>query len=130
MHIYVQNIYIYISLTTQTTQMKTTTQRVKEIRNELKNVLPAYKFSVTKRHYNGVTIVILSGPAKLTETHESVNHYYINENTDPVKRNVLTIIDKIANEGVSYRETGDYGTQPDFYVNIKIGEYDRHYIHN
>ena len=128
MYLYVQNLYIYISLTTQTTQMKTTTQRVKEIRNELKNVLPAYKFSVTKRHYNGVTIVILSGPTKLTETHESVNHYYINESTDPVKRNVLTIIDKIANEGVSYRETGDYGWQPDFYVNIKIGEYDRYYI--
>ena len=130
MHIYVQNIYIYISLTTQTPHMKTTTQRVKEIRNELKNVLPAYKFSVTKRHYNGVNIVVLSGPAKLTETYESVNHYYIDENTDPVKKNVIKIIDQIASEGVSYRETGDYGTQPDFYVNIKIGEYDRHYIHN
>ena len=123
-------VYLIYQLIKNTTQMKTTTQRVKEIRNELKNVLPAYKFSVTKRHYNGVTIVILSGPAKLTETYESVNHYYINESTEPVKRNVLTIIDKIANEGVSYRETGDYGLQPDFYVNIKIGEYDRHYIHN
>ena len=105
----------------------TTTQRVKIIRNELKNVLPAYKFSVTKRHYNGVNIVVLSGPAKLTETYESVNHYYIDESTDPIKKNVIKTIDNIASEGVTYRETGDYGTQPDFYVNIKIGEYDRHY---
>ena len=26
---------------------------------------------------------------------------------------------------VSYRETGDYGTQPDFYTYITIGKWDR-----
>jgi hypothetical protein len=111
--------------------MKTTTERVKSIRNELKNVLPAYKFSVTKRHYNGVSIVILSGPAKLTEqNYEDVNVYYINEQPEGVKKNVLNIVNSIASEGVTYRETGDYGTQPDFYVNIKIGEFSKPYIHN
>ena len=111
--------------------MKTTTERVKTIRNELKNVLPAYKFSVTKRHYNGVSIVILSGPAKLTEeNYEQVNTWYIDEQPEGVKKNVLNIVNKIASEGVTYRETGDYGTQPDFYVNIKIGEFSKPYIHN
>jgi hypothetical protein len=111
--------------------MKTTTERVKTIRNELKNVLPAYKFSVTKRHYNGVSIVILSGPAKLTdENYEQVNTWYIDEQPEGVKKNVLNIVNKIASEGVTYRETGDYGTQPDFYVNIKIGDYNKPYIHN
>jgi hypothetical protein len=111
--------------------MKTTTQKVKEIRNELKNVLPAYKFSVTKRHYNGVSIVILSGPEKLTENkYEQVNVYYIEEQQEGVKKNVLNIINTIANKGVTYRETGDYGMQPDFYVNIKIGDYGKEYIHN
>ena len=111
--------------------MKTTTERVKSIRNELKNVLPAYKFSVTKRHYNGVIIVILSGPAKLTEkNYEDVNVYYIDEQPEGVKKNVLNIVNSIASEGVTYRETGDYGTQPDFYVNIKIGEFSKPYIHN
>ena len=95
--------------------MKTTTERVRTIRNELKNALPAYKFSVTKRHWNGVSIVILAGPAKLTEKdYEQVNVYYIDEQP----------------EGVTYRETGDYGTQPDFYVNIRIGDYGKPYIHN
>jgi len=110
--------------------MKTTTQRVKEIRNELKNVLPAYKFSVTKRHWNGVNITILSGPAKLSETYEQVNTYYISEQEEGVKKNVLNIVNIIASEGVVYRETGDYGTQPDFYVRINIGEFNKHYIHN
>jgi hypothetical protein len=111
--------------------MKTTTERVKTIRNELKNVLPAYKFSVTKRHWNGVSIVILSGPAKLTEEdYEQVNTWYIDEQPEGVKKNVLNIVNKIASEGVTYRETGDYGTQPDFYVNIKIGEFNKPYIHN
>jgi hypothetical protein len=110
---------------------QTTTQRVKTIRNELKNALPAYKFSVTKRYYNGVSIVILSGPAKLTEENtEQVNVYYIDEQPEGVKKNVLNVVNKIASEGVTYRETGDYGTQPDFYVNIRIGEYNRPYIHN
>jgi hypothetical protein len=44
--------------------------------------------------------------------------------------NVLNVINTIASEGVTYRETGDYGTQPDFYVNIKIGEFSKPYIHN
>ena len=111
--------------------MKTTTERVKTIRCELKNALPAYKFSVTKRHWNGVNIVILSGPAKLTEeNYEDVNVYYIDEKPEGVKKNVLNVVYKIASEGVIYRETGDYGTQPDFYVNIKIGEFNKPYIHN
>ncbi len=111
--------------------MKTTTERVKTIRCELKNALPAYKFSVTKRHYNGVSIVILSGPAKLTEeNYEQVNTWYIYDQPEGVKKNVLNVINTIASEGVTYRETGDYGTQPDFYVNIKIGEFNKPYIHN
>jgi hypothetical protein len=111
--------------------MKTTTERVKAIRNELKNVLPAYKFSVTKRHWNGVDIKIISGPAKLTEQeYENVNIYYINERPEGVSKNVLNIVNSIASEGITYRETGDYGTQPDFYVHVKIGDYNKPYIHN
>ena len=111
--------------------MKTTTERVKTIRNELKNSLPAYKFSVTKRHWNGVNIVILSGPAKLTEqNYEDVNTWYIYDQPEGVKKNVLNIVNSIASEGVIYRETGDYGTQPDFYVHIKIGDFNKPYIHN
>lgn len=111
--------------------MKTSTQRVKEIRNELKNALPAYKFSVTKKHWNGVRIVILSGPAKLTEeNYEQVNTWYIHEKEEGVKKNVLNVVNSIASKDITYRETGDYGTQPDFYVSINIGDFDRPYIHN
>ena len=110
--------------------MNTTTQRVKAIRNELKNVLPAYKFSITKRHWNGVNIKLLSGPKLIDEDYKDVNVYYIDETYTGATRNVLTIINKIAHEGVTYRETGDYGTQPDFYVHIRIGDYNKPYIHN
>ena len=110
--------------------MNTTTKRVKAIRNELKNVLPAYKFSITKRHWNGVNIKLLSGPKLIDEDYKDVNVYYIDETYTGATRNVLTIINKIAHEGVTYRETGDYGTQPDFYVHIRIGDYNKPYIHN
>jgi hypothetical protein len=126
----VQKVYIRITKSKKQV-MKTTTERVRTIRNELKNVLPAYKFSITKKHWNGVRIVILSGPAKLTEeNYEDVNTWYINEQPEGVKKNVLNIVNSIASEGVIYRETGDYGTQPDFYVTIKIGEFSKPYIHN
>jgi len=94
------------------------TQQVKEIRNELKKNFPTTKMSVTRRHYSGVQITILSSPIKLTDKkYQSVNHYYISK------------INDIASTGVTYRETGDYGTQPSHYVTISIGDYERPFEH-
>jgi hypothetical protein len=74
---------------------------------------------------------VCSSDLKLTEENtEQVNTWYIHEQPEGVKKNVLNVVNTIASEGVTYRETGDYGTQPDFYVNIRIGEYNRPYIHN
>ena len=61
---------------------------------------------------------------------DSFNTYYISEQEEGVKKNVLNIVNTIASEGIVYRETGDYGMQPDFYVRINIGEFNKHYIHN
>ena len=60
-----------------------------------------------------------------SQQHESVNHYYINDHYEGQVKNVLNRINDIAHEGVRYHETGDYGTQPDFYVSIHIGKWDR-----
>lgn len=106
------------------------TEKVKEIRNELKKQFPTTKMSVKRRHHSGVQITILSSPIKLTEEdYQQVNHYYINDYFEGQAREVLSKINDIASTGVSYRETGDYGTQPSHYVWISIGDYDRPFIH-
>jgi hypothetical protein len=110
---------------------KTTTDRVAEIREELKKEFPDFKFSIRKDGYNGVRISILSAPIDLmegeTEKYVSVNTYYINEHYKdrPQAREALSKIYEIASRGVTYRETGDYGTQPSFYVWINIGSYEK-----
>jgi hypothetical protein len=106
-----------------------TTQRVKEIRTKLKSLFPEVKFSVTKRHYNSMSISILSSPYDLTnEQHEQVNQWRIDEWHEGKAKEILTKVYEVSSEGITYRETGDYGTQPDFYVSINIGKWDKPYI--
>ena len=103
------------------------TERVKEIRTELKNTFPNFKFSITKDDHSGVRINILKGNVDFERDHVSVNHYYINEHFQGEQARVLNKINEVANKGVTYRETGDYGTQPSHYVYITIGKWDKPY---
>lgn len=101
-------------------------QRVAEIRNELKAIYPDFKMSITRDNWSGVKIAILEAPIKLTESEkESINHFYISDIKDPVKREIMATIYNIANKGVKIYETGDYGNQPSHYVDISIGQWDR-----
>jgi len=114
---------------------ETTTEKVAKIRAILKQEFPQAKFSITKRDYNSMSIAILSAPINfLTEgqKYESANNYYIESHyaSNPKALKMLTRINEVAHEGVTYRETGDYGTQPSFYVDITIGRWDKPYIFN
>lgn len=101
-------------------------ERVAEIRKELKATFPNYKFSVTNDNHSGVNIAILEAPIMLTDrTYEQVNVYYVRDIKDTEKRTVIEIIVGIANKGVKYYETGDYGTQPSHYTHITIGQWDK-----
>lgn len=103
-----------------------TPQRVAEIRRQVKELYPTYKFSITRDGYSGVSITILEAPYLFTEKkYEQVNVYYVKDIKDPIKRSVVESILKIANEGVTTYETGDYGSQPSHYVYIHFGEWDR-----
>jgi len=49
----------------------------KKIRTALKTNFKQFKFSVTRSHYTGVNIAILSGPTDFgVGKHESLNHFY------------------------------------------------------
>ena len=108
--------------------MKSTKERVSEIRQTLKSEFKGYKFSVTISNYNGVDIYILNAPYEMTsKKYEQVNCYHINSFYDGKVKEDLLKINEIASEGVTYRETGDYGYQPNFYVNISIGKWDKEF---
>lgn len=103
-----------------------TTQKVAEIRKELKATFPNFKFSVIKNHYNSMSVYILSAPYQMTEEkYEQVNEYHIDRFYEGQTKEDLLKIKEILTRDVSYRETGDYGVQPDFYTNITIGKWDR-----
>ena len=103
-----------------------TTERVAEIRKELKALFPDFKISITKESYSTVAIAILEAPLLLTEKfYEQINHYCIDSIEDEAKKSVLQKIMKVANAGVKYHETGDYGTQPSHYVSLAIGMWNR-----
>lgn len=111
-----------------------TTERVKEVRNQLKKEFPKIKFSVTREHYSGIRIVVRSAPFNMLtngKNYEQVNEFYIKENykDNPLVRDTLLRIKEIANTGngeLVY--DSDYGSVPRFYVWINIGEFDRPFV--
>ena len=92
-------------------------ERVAQIRAKLKEKYPYIKFSITKDGYNGVNIRILEAPIDFSDK----------ENQKA--KEALEDIENIASEGVTYRETGDYGNQPDFYVWVRVGTYDKPFVY-
>lgn len=105
------------------------TEEVAEKRKKLKEAFPDYKFSISKDGYSGIRVAILEGTIPLLEEGENyrdVNVYYIDESFKdmPQARDVINKIYNIINEGNKRRETSDYGTQPDFYTYIYIGQSD------
>lgn len=111
--------------------MKTITERVAEIRKELKAQFPEMKLSVTKGRYKGADITIYEAPSEYNLDPNnsgsfSINHYHM-EFYQGKAREIYEAIYAIAAKGVQYYETSDYGTQPNFYINISVGRYDREF---
>jgi hypothetical protein len=101
------------------------TERVKEIRNQLKAEFPTIKFSVSREHHSTVVIAIMESSLNWSASYKDFNPYYLEseENNDLLKR-----ILEIANSGVKYYETGDYGTQPSHYVRLSVGKWNKAHV--
>lgn len=108
-----------------------TTDRVKEIRNQLKKEFPQFKFSVTRRHHMEVSTVVRSGPIDFGGTYLTINHFWLRHNWEdknPTAYQFLQRVTDIMNTGNGVLvEDSDYGTVPLYYINLKIGDWDRPY---
>lgn len=105
------------------------TEQVKEIRQTLKKQFPKTKFSITRENYSGVAIRIIKSNVNFQKEYQQVNQYYIAEHYTGAERELLLGIYEIASAGTTYRETGDYGSQPSHYVWITIGSWDKPFIY-
>ncbi len=99
------------------------TERVKEIREQLKKEFPAIKFSVTTHHHSTVCVAIMESPYDWGKDHMGINAFYLH---DYPHAELLEKIKSIANAGNgTLCEDGDYGTIPRFYFDLSIGKWDR-----
>lgn len=104
------------------------TEKVAQIRAEIKKALPDYKFSIRRVHGSTADISIVSGPIDFGTEYAQINHYYIKDHYEGEAARVLSVIKQIASTGVYVEvEDGDYGSVPSHYVHISIGAWDKPY---
>ena len=107
-----------------------TSESVAQKRKQIKAAFPNFKFSVTRSHYSGISVDILSGPIDMGVDYQQVNPYYIKEHyaNKPEVMNLLLGVQQIAALGKEVEVVdADYGSVPNFYVNISIGNWDKPY---
>ena len=110
------------------------TEKVAEIRKELKATFPEYKFSVRKDGNVGIFVTVLAGPIQLMSDprndEEFVNefHYESHYAGEPEKLGFLRKLLGIVRRDVyTIVEDSDYGAIPSFYTNISIGDWRKPY---
>lgn len=106
------------------------TAKVAEMRKAIRKALPDYKISVTKHHHSSVNVAIMSGPIPAVE-HVNEFHYRRDLADRPEAVEVLdTIVEKIfaVQEQRELVNDGDYGSVPNFYYNIRFGQWDKDYV--
>lgn len=99
---------------------------VGKIRQDIKKAFPSYKFSITREHYSTVRIVIVEAPIALEEG--DINLSWLNDHykDQPAELKLFSAIKDMANQfqGKGY-ETGDYGHQPNYYVRLGVGGFEK-----
>lgn len=104
------------------------TQKVAEIRAELKKKFPEFKMSVTCRHYIEMAVSLMRGPVDFGESYIQVNQYHIEDHfkgqASEILQAIYNIISKDCKEQ-SYSE--DYGSIPSYYIHLTVGKWDKPY---
>ena len=117
-----------------------TKEQVKTKRDALKAALPQYKLSITTEHYSGIKVVVQRGPVDFGTEYNQLNPYIDyreerwNRDTEqheswPLIADLMDVIMPILNDGKgASTEDGDYGSIPDYYTWVHIGQWDKPYV--
>jgi hypothetical protein len=114
--------------------------------------------SSIRANYNDISISIMSGPLDFISNYIDIyekgyNHAFDPRNIDEVRKNIerskyiqvnpyhyedafdgkclklLTDLYKILETNQSHHETGDYGAQPNYYIHVDIGQWNKPYLY-
>ena len=103
-------------------------------RKAIRAALPGFKVSVRNMHHSGIQVTLQEGPITMPvgeRGYEQVNHFYYREHYAD-RPDVVRVLDRImtiaANDQKEAFYDGDYGSVPNFYVRLSIGEWDRTYV--
>ena len=112
------------------------TEKVKEIRNEIKKVLSTkdgFKVSVTRPRCGSIQIALMQSPIEFPKAYDQVNHYYFGNGDfySPAAKGVLSVImeqiDKVMGANIN-RNADDPGADycdMNYYVNLQIGKWNK-----
>jgi hypothetical protein len=115
-------------------------EQVKTKRAALKAALPQYKLSITTENYSGIKVVVQRGPVNFGTDYNQLNPYINyreerwNRDTEqhesqPLIADLMDVIMPILNDGIGEsHEDGDYGSIPDYYTWVHIGQWDKPYV--
>lgn len=93
-----------------------------------------FKLSIRRVNHSSIYVTFLSGPIDMNKdggSYTQVNHFYIDKHYEnyPEIKKVLNEVYHIMNYGNGVEvEDGDYGTVPNFYTDIRIGNWDKPYV--
>jgi hypothetical protein len=108
------------------------TERVKSIRDQIKNAYPRYKWSVSRRHGSTVVIVLQESDLPYDNVHQPINQYWFKESeklttkTKLIIQHVLEICNSV--ERCYDRNAGDVGADyadSTYFIDLDIGQWDR-----
>lgn len=104
-----------------------TTEKISQIREQLKTDFPGWKFSVRKNKRSTVIVSVLEAPYDLmpanhTYNYAELNHYYLFNSYQGQALIDLQHIKQIATTGQGDGHyDADYGNIPDWYFDLQIG---------
>lgn len=101
-------------------------EHAKEIRNNLKQAFPQFKFSVRCHRASSLEVSILSGPVRFTnEDYHQINHYHLHRyDNSPILESMIKIINK-ENWNKSDRASDHFDVG--FWLEIQQGQYNKPY---
>ena len=99
----------------------------KQLRRDFKKALPSFKFSVTS-DYNSITISIMEGDVDFGVEYEQVNHYHVDRDYKGEAKQILGLIVDVATiDRKTISVDSDYGSIPNYYLNVQKGKWNRPY---
>lgn len=105
-----------------------TKQEVTDIRKALKTKFPKWKFSIGGSNSSNLSVRILKSTHDFKEKSKTVNIYWIDrsfeEQDAAVLQSILDTIYSVA-ERKTISEDADYGSIPSYYLDFKIGNWNK-----